>query len=125
MTHGIFCLRDENNFLIRSHDVPPWHGPTGDTKWTIANDPADAYAWRPGLISLIDTAAAALENADRAGQDTAALTAALQSARGVIKQPVEAEPYAAALRALRREIRALDVPEAKLSVLNLFVTEKW
>jgi len=29
------------------------------------------------------------------------------------------------MRNLRREIRSLNVPEAKLSVLNLFVTPKW
>jgi len=29
------------------------------------------------------------------------------------------------MRALRKAIKSLDVPEAKLPVLNQFVTEKW
>ena len=40
-------------------------------------------------------------------------------------KPVEEAAYASAMRNLRREIRALNVSEAKLSVLNLFKTEKW
>ncbi|MBT7702438.1 MAG: sulfatase-like hydrolase/transferase [Verrucomicrobia bacterium] len=125
MTHGIFCLRDENGFLVRSKSVPPWHGPTGNTRWSIADDPGNAYAWRPGLISLINTGADARKNALKRGLDVKALDQAIRSARGVIKKPVEDERYATAMRDLRREIRSLEIPEAKLSVLNLFVTPKW
>jgi len=125
MTHGIFCLRDENGFLVRSRNVPPWHGPTGNTRWSIADESNDAYAWRPGLISLINTGAAARKNAIKADLDVKPLDKTIRAARGVIKKPVEEATYATAMRNLRREIRALDVPEAKLSVLNLFKTEKW
>jgi arylsulfatase A-like enzyme len=125
MTHGVFCLRDENGFLIRSKNVPPWHGPTGNTKWTIAQDPVDSFAWRPGLISLINTGDEVRKTAKKAEQDTAALSQAMKKAREVLTRPVDEETYASAMRHLRREIRVLDVPEARLSVLNLFQTEKW
>ena len=125
MTHGIFCLRDENGFLLRSKRVPPWHGHGGDSRWTIAKDPGDTYAWRPGLISLISTGASARKNALKEGLDVKLLDKAIRTARGVIKKPVEEASYASAMRSLRHEIRMLDVPEAKLSELNLFVSEKW
>lgn len=125
MTHGIFCLRDENNFLVRSKYVVHAHGPGGDSRWTIVKDPGDAYAWRPGLISLLDTGAAARKHAMAAGLTVEALQKAIQIARSVIQTPAEEATYAPAMRNLRREIRSLNVPEAKLSVLNLFKTEKW
>ena len=48
MTHGVFCLRDENGFLIRSRTFPPRVGPGGDQRFTITKDPKDSYAWRRG-----------------------------------------------------------------------------
>ncbi len=125
MTHGVFCLRDENNFLVRSKDLPPAHGPGGDSRWTVAKAPDGASAWRPGLISLIQTAESAKRNAEKAGQDGARLAAAIQNAEAALRTPVNEKSYAAAMRNLRHEIRVLDVPEAKLSVMNLFVTPKW
>ncbi|NIL97533.1 MAG: sulfatase-like hydrolase/transferase [Planctomycetales bacterium] len=125
MTHGIFCLRDENGFLVRSKKTPPYIGPGGDQRWTITKDPQDAYAWRPGLISLIQTGVAAEQDAQQAGLDTTPLATAIRKARAVVKQPVEESPYATAMRDLRQQIRALDVPQARLGVLNLFQTEQW
>jgi arylsulfatase A-like enzyme len=125
MTHGIFCLRDENGFLVKSKETPPYVGPGGDRRFTIAKTPKDTYAWRPGLISLINAAKSAEQAATKTGQSTGALAAAIQIAESVVKTPVDEKSYAPAMRNLRHEIRALDVPEAKLSVLNLFVTEKW
>ncbi len=125
MTHGVFCLRDENNFLVRSKYVVHAHGTGGDSRWTITKDPTDSYAWRPGLISLINTGADAQKNALKAGLDIKPLDEAIRTARAVIRKPTEEATYATAMRNLRREIRALNVPEAKLSVLNLFKTEKW
>jgi len=125
MTHGVFCLRDENGFLIRSRTFPPRVGRGGDLRFTITKDPKDSYAWRPGLISLIDTGDAAVQNAKKNGLDTVALSEAIRVAGGVVKEPVEEEPYATAMRHLRKEIRALDVPEARHPVLNQFRTEKW
>jgi len=125
MTHGIFCLRDENGFLIRSKETPPRIGPGGDLRWTITKSPEDSYAWRPGLISLINTGVTAQENAQRKSLKTTMLSTAIEAARAIAETPVEEQTYAVAMRNLRHEIRVLDVPEAKLSVLNLFETAKW
>ena len=81
--------------------------------------------FRSGLVSLIHTAIAAKNNAVAARLDTTALAVAIESAEAVVKQPVAEEPYALAIRYLRHEIRALDVPEAKLAVLNQFATRRW
>ncbi len=125
MTHAIFCLRDENGFLVKSKATPPYVGPGGDRRWTIARDPKDAYAWRPGLISLVNTGVSAEKTAKQAGINTTPLRSSLRQARGLLKQPVEEKSYALAMRNLRREIRALDVAEAKLPDLNHFQTERW
>ena len=77
------------------------------------------------MISLIDTGAAALQNAKKKGLDTVSLSEAIRIAEDVVHDPVEEEPYATAMRHLRKEIRALDVPEARHPVLNQFRTEKW
>ena len=66
-----------------------------------------------------------MENAHKAGLNTARLNQAIQSAKAVAKTPVEEQSYVLSLRALRKAIKSLDVPEAKLPVLNQFVTEKW
>jgi hypothetical protein len=125
MTHGIFCLRDENGFLVQSKATPPYVGPGGDRRWTIAKDPKDAYAWRPGLVSLVNTGVSAEKTAEQTGLDTTALKNAIEHASGILEQPVEENSYALAMRSLRREIRDLDIAEAKLPVLNHFQTEKW
>ena len=125
MTHAIFCLRDENGFLVQSKTPPPYVGPGGDRRWTIAKDPGNAYAWRPGLISLINVGGAANRTAHQAGLNTAALRKSIQQARGILEQPVEEKSYALAMRNLRREIRALNVAEARDPDLNHFQTEKW
>ncbi len=125
MTHAIFCLRDENGFLVQSKATPPYVGPGGDRRWTIARNPSDAYAWRPGLISLINVGRAANRTAHQAGLDTAALRKSIQQARGILEQPVEEKSYALAMRNLRREIRALNVAESKDPDLNHFQTKNW
>ena len=102
-----------------------WIRPATTARWTIAKDPKDAYAWRPGLVSLINSAVAARKNATSAGLNVDVLEATIRAARGTIRNPVEEASYATAMRDLRREIRALDVPEAHLPVLNLFKTDKW
>ena len=107
-----------------SEPVPPYDGPGGKNgRGTELIE--DGYAYRPGLVSLIHTASAAKNNAVAAQLDTTALEAAIESAEAVVKQPVAEEPYALAIRNLRREIRALAVPEAKLPLLNQFDNAKW
>ena len=124
MTHGVFYLRDENGFLITSEPLPSIAGP-GSDKSAGSTLIEDGYAFRSGLLSLIDLAVSAKENAHKAGLNTARLNQAIQSAKAVAKTPVEEQSYVLSLRALRKAIKSLDVPEAKLPVLNQFVTEKW
>jgi len=124
MTHGVFYLRDENNYMVNSEWVPPYAGP-GGKNGTGTELLEDGYAYRPGLVSLINTAIAAEANAKKTGQNAAALSKAVQATKAVVQTPVEEESYATAMRSLRKEIRALDVPEAKLPVLNQFKTVKW
>ena len=124
-THAIFYLRDENGFLVSTKKMPHSHGKGGQSRWTVAKDAADTYAWRPGLLSMIATGESALENAKSKNLDTAGLSKTLESAKGVSKKPVDEKSYASAMRDLRHAIRSLDVPEAKLPVMNLFATSKW
>jgi len=125
MTHGVFYLRDENNFLITSVAVPSYSGAGANARYVGSEGLKDGYNYRPGLISLINTAVAAESNAKKTRQNVAALDTAIQAAQAVAQTPVEEKPYALAMRNLRKEIRALDVPEAKLPVMNQFKTEKW
>jgi arylsulfatase A-like enzyme len=124
MTHGIFYLRDENGFLILSEPLAPYTG-TGASSGIGVDLIQDGYAYRPGLLSLINLAVSAGKSAKATGQDVAALNGAIKSARAVVAKPVEEQSYALAMRALRREIKALDVPQAKRPVMNQFATEKW
>lgn len=125
MTHGIFYLRDENGFCVSSKKVPHSHGKGGDMKWSITKDSSKCYAWSPGLQSMIATARSASANAEKKGLNTAELSKALESAEKTAARPAEEKPYATAMRNLRHAIRALDVPEAKLSLMNLYTTPKW
>ena len=124
MTHGVFYLRDENGFQVNSEWVPPYSGPGGQDGIGAALL-KDGYAYRPGLISLINTALSAERHAEKRGQDTRALALEIQSAKAVAGTPVEERSYAPAMRNLRSAICQLDVPEAKLSVLNHFVATEW
>jgi len=124
MTHGVFYLRDENSFQVNSELIPPYAGPGG--KQGIGTELLeDGYAWRPGLASLIKCGVVAEKNAKKAGLNAGALGKAIKTANETVKQPVDERAYANAMRDLRREIRALNVPEARLAVLNQFIAEKW
>ncbi len=125
MTHGIFYLRDENGFCVSSKKVPHSHGKGGDMKWSITKDPSSAFEWGPGLQSMIVTGRSALESAEKKGLDTTELSKALATAEKTASGPAEEKPCATAIRNLRHAICALDVPEAKLSVMNLYATPKW
>ena len=55
MTHGVFYLRDENGFLVNSELLPARIKPGSDI-WAKGTEfVKDGYAYRPGLISLIET----------------------------------------------------------------------
>jgi hypothetical protein len=124
MTHGIFYLRDENDFLITSESLPSYAGP--DKTHAVGVEMIqDGYAYRPGLLSLINLAVSAQKHAQQDEQNVAALAKAIQSAERVVQTPVEETSYALAMRALRQAIKSLDVPQASLPVMNQFKTNKW
>ena len=125
MTHGIFYLRDANGFLLTSEPVPARFG--SEVKPWVSGTAivTDGYAYRPGLFALIECAESAQRHALAGQQDVSALQQALQQARTIVQQPVAEEPYTLAMRTLRNAIGGLDVPEAKLEVLNQFETPKW
>ena len=124
MTHGVFYLRDENNYQVNSEWIPPYAGPTGKAgRGTDLVE--DGYAYRPGLLSLIETAVSAETSARREGQNCSALAMEIKVAREIVNTPVEERSYAASMRNLRHEIRSLDVPEANLPVLKQFATKRW
>lgn len=119
MTHGVFCLIDENNFLIHSEPIPVM------TEYGIGKPISailkDGYAWKPGLSSLIECAESAARNAGGAGKSTARLETALKAARATRAKPDDAKRYSTAIDRLRREIRMLrDVPEAQLDCISYF-----
>ena len=124
MTHGMFYLRDKNDFLITSEPCPPLSGQGGTlavgVEWI-----QDGYAYRPGLLSLIQLAVSAQKSAEKDGQKVDALAQAIQSAEKVAQTPVEEKSYALAMRMLRQAIKSLDVPQAKLPVMHQFKTKNW
>jgi arylsulfatase A-like enzyme len=124
MTHAVFYLRDENDYQVNSEWIPPYDGPTGEAGIGVSLL-KDGYAFRPGLISLIKTAVLAQTNAQESGQDITALSQAIESANALVVTPIEEQSYVLSMRLLRDAITALDVPEARLPVLNQFITEKW
>ena len=119
MTHGIFCLVDANNFLIYSEPVPTMQDIGLFRALAFALE--DGYAYKPGLVALIQCAESAQRHADQAGIDTSALKPALQKARTTNAKPLDEALYAQVIRKLRAEIRTLkNVPEAKLDSLNYY-----
>jgi len=124
MTHGIFYLRDENNFLITSEPLPPQIG-----KETIRSAGADmlinGYAYKPGLISLIKLALFIKKEADKTEQNTEKLNYEIKNSIEIIKTPVNEIPYSLAIRNLRKEIKSLNVEQTNLPILHQFKTPKW
>ena len=124
MTHGIFYLRDENNFLITSEPLPPQTG-----KEIIRSTGKDmlinGYAYKPGLISLIKLALFIEKKAENSGQNTENIRNSIENSIKTIKTPVQENSYALAIRNLRKEIKSLNVEQTKLPILHQFKTEKW
>jgi len=117
MTHGVLYLLDENNFSVTSEKLPQ----VNEVNYSNRDSSYLKYAfkYKPGLYSMITCAESAVQNAKKKKLNTSALNAAIIEASKTVVAPVEVESYAEAVRTLRREIRALDVPEAKLPVLSL------
>ncbi len=125
MTHGVLYLRDENGYLVTSEPVPPAAGP-GSKPGNGVDLIEDGYAFVPGLHAMLSLAESALKSAGATGQDSAALQRAVQKSRKTLSVAKPAEDDCAlAMRMVRKAIRGLDVPEARLPVLNQFNTAKW
>ncbi len=118
MTHGVICLIDENNFLVTSEPIPSMQ------KLRLGQPVSEVlkngFAYRPGLLSLINTAMTAREQATQTGQDIAALQQVIEAAETTARQPVEKKSYGKAISHLRKQIRALRVPAARHAALNWY-----
>lgn len=116
MTHAVFCLIDENNFLIYSEPLPSvrdYHNSE-----PIVPLLKDGYAYKPGLAALIKHAESAMRSGETAGLDTRELAAGIAEARRVVQQPVDEVLYSQIMRDLALQIRALpNIPEANLDAL--------
>jgi hypothetical protein len=118
MTHGVFCLIDENHFLITSERIPSMQKLR--LGQPVSEVLEDGYAYRPGLEAMIQHARVAKSQAQKASLSTNALDDAVQSALKVVQQPVDANAYMLEIRNLRKAIRSLDIPAARHRVLNWF-----
>jgi arylsulfatase A-like enzyme len=118
MTHGVICLIDENNFLVTSEPIPSMQ------KLRLGQPVSEVlkngFAYRPGLLSLINSAKTAREQATQAGQDIAALHQVIEATEKTARQPVEKNSYGKAISHLRKQIRALRVPAARHAALNWY-----
>lgn len=126
MTHGILCLIDENNFLRYSDTVPPV-GRTCRIDGPVSHYLKDGFAYRPGLLSLIQIGEHAYAKLARQGIDAAGLEKALAAAKTTSEKPVQEKPYAVAIRTLRQAIRHFDgqIPEAALPDLTFLPLDRW
>ena len=95
--------------------------------WRIAHPQKQDLPLHQSLWAMDGDKGAKLTRKHKRGADTAALSAALKEARAVVKEPVEENVYAPAIRNLRHAIRAFDgeVEEAGLMDLNFLVLGKW
>jgi hypothetical protein len=118
MTHAVFCLIDENNFLIHSETVP------GMMQYRLGQPISavleDGYAYRPGLVSLIAVARTAVKRPEKPDQSSKAILNALQLAETTLNTPVNASGYTKAIQNLRKTLRSLDVPAARHPAMNWF-----
>lgn len=125
MTHGVFYLRDENDFLITSEPLAPHLGEGAIPHAIGASLLEDGYAYRPGLIALLNTARAAAASASSETNNRSQLLDAMRQASAVLQAPVDERAYVGALRNLRHAIKRCDVPQARLPVLNQFESDNW
>ena len=118
MTHGVICLIDENNFLVTSEPIPSMQKLRFGQP--VSEVLKNGFAYRPGLLSLINSAKTALEQATETGQDIGALQQVIEATEKTARQPVEKNNYGKAISHLRKQIRALQVPAANHAALNWY-----
>lgn len=118
MTHGVFCMVDENNFLITSEPIPSMQKLRLGK--SVSEVLKDGFAYRPGLEAMLKHARVAKSEARKSSLPTTALDNAVAAATNTLQQPVEARAYTQDIRKLRNAIRSLDVPAAQHRDLNWF-----
>jgi arylsulfatase A-like enzyme len=116
-THGVFCMVDENGFVVTSEPLPDQQAaPISNADSSLLKN---GYAYKPGLFALITLGESARKSSQQAGVKTSSLDEAIAAAKLVYQNAEATEVvHCDAIRALRRVIRELDgAPESS----NLFI----
>ena len=120
-THGVFCMRDKNGFLITSEPLPDFqkapYGSSKDSRFL-----KNGYAYKPGMYALIRLGKAALSNAKEQKLAISGLQKALEAAEKFYQQEkIEIIAFSNAIRSLRAEIRNLKtLPQSRNYTINRF-----
>lgn len=122
-THMAFVLRDSQNFMISSEELPTYG--QKDVGHRDSEVLQNAFAWKPGLIALMKLGEKAKQSAIKKGLERAPLEQALQKARVVCSQKeVDPEAYTQSIFQLRKAIRELKgTAEASSPYINRFPTD--
>jgi hypothetical protein len=128
-THGVFCMRDSENFLVTSEQKALELEASQDAVRGGARMSRQGagrnFAYRPGLFALIELGKSALYSARRIGLNTAVLNSALVRAQSVYAmENADEKTNGDAIRFLRSSIRNLSgIPEAADPYINRFPKE--
>ena len=123
-THAVFCMRDENGFLITSEELPDFQeAPYGSSKDSSFLE--NGYAYKPGMYALIELGKAALKAAKKQKLNLDGLEKALNVAQTQYQSAkIEMVAFSDAIRSLRAEIRKLkQVPQSQHYTINRFPSE--
>lgn len=123
-THAVFCMRDENGFLITSEPLPDFQeAPYGSSK--DSSFLTNGYAYKPGIYALIELGKAAISNAKKQKLRVSGLQNALKTAeKQYQKEKIEVIECSDAIRSLRSEIRKLkNLPQSRHYTINRFPAE--
>ena len=117
MTHGVFCLIDENRFLITSEPIPSMQKLR--LGQPVSASLRDGFAFRPGLFALIELAKRAETQAEPQ-RETEDLREGIRTAEQLTRHPVSPDHYISVIRDLRKTLRSLNLPASKHPALNWF-----
>jgi hypothetical protein len=123
-THAVFCMRDENGFLITSEELPDFQvAPYGSSKDSSFLE--NGYAYKPGMYALIELGKVALKAAKKQKLSFDGLEKALNVAQKRYQSAkIEVVAFSDAIRSLRAEIRKLEtVPQSRHFTINRFPSE--
>jgi len=122
-THGLFCMRDANGFLVTSEPMPDLQEANYGVKDTDLLE--NGFAYKPGLYALMQLGKQAQAAANKAGVETDPLQVALATAQQLYADETFNElAVIDAIRTLRAAIRnQKDAPQAKHPLINRFPTD--